>query len=227
MNKIIIAIDGFSSCGKSTLAKDLSGALEYAYIDSGAMYRAVTLYLLNHEIDIHDLNKVIAALPEIHITFKNIAGKNTTFLNGNNVEEAIRSMRVSSKVSPVAAIPEVRRAMVKLQQQMGDEKGIIMDGRDIGTVVFPDAEMKLFLTADLEVRVDRRYLEILEKGHQIKREDVRNNLQERDRIDSTRSEGPLRQAKEAVLLDSTHLDKNEQLAMSLALARERIRKVNQ
>ena len=225
MNKIIIAIDGYSSCGKSTLAKDLAAALSYGYVDSGAMYRAVTLYLLEKEIVIEDKARVIEALDYIKIEFQHIDGKNCTFLNGRNVEEYIREMRVSRKVSPVAAIPEVRRAMVKLQQQMGVQKGIVMDGRDIGTVVFPNAEMKLFLTADLEVRVNRRFLELQEKGHEITRKEVRFNLQERDRIDSTRTEGPLRQAKDAVLLDSTHLDKLEQLAMSLALANERIRKL--
>lgn len=208
------------------MAKDLSHALGYAYIDSGAMYRAVTLYLLNQVIPIENTSAVISELEHIHIHFEHLNGRNTSFLNGENVEDAIRTMRVSEKVSPVATIPEVRWALVKLQQQMGEKKGIVMDGRDIGTVVFPHAEMKLFLTAELEVRVDRRYLEILEKGHQIERAEVRKNLEERDRIDSTRQEGPLRQADDAILLDSTHLDKAEQLAMSLALAKERIRKAS-
>ncbi len=227
MSKIIIAIDGYSACGKSTLAKGLAAELGYVYIDSGAMYRAVTLYFLQNNIDIQDHEAVISALDKIHIHFENIDGGNYTFLNGRNVEKEIREMPVSQKVSPVAAIPEVRRAMVKLQQQMGIEKGIVMDGRDIGTVVFPDAELKLFLTAALDERVNRRYREIQKKGYSIDRKAVQTNLEERDAIDSNRSEGPLRQAKDAILLDSTNLEKSEQLAMGLALAKERIAMSNE
>ena len=173
MKKIIIAIDGYSSCGKSTLAKSLASHLGYTYIDSGAMYRAVTLFLLDHHINVEDQERVKAALQEINIRF---AENNHTLLNGRDVEREIRQMSVSNYVSEVAAVPEVRRAMVSQQQQMGEERGIVMDGRDIGTVVFPKAELKIFLTADPEIRARRRYDELTHKGQEATLEEVKANL---------------------------------------------------
>ena len=219
---IIIAIDGFSSTGKSTLAKDLAAALDYGYVDTGAMYRAVTLHLLDHDIRLDDAAGIDGALNAIEIAFRSIDGRNTTFLNNTNVEADIRSMRVSDRVSEVAAISAVRRAMVAQQQRMGSERGIVMDGRDIGTVVFPDAELKIFLTADPGKRAQRRYDELRGQGKTVDVQEVVANLQKRDEIDSTRSDSPLRQAPDAVLLDNTNLSKAEQLAMLVALARVRM-----
>ncbi len=215
MKNIIIAIDGFSACGKSTLARDLAAALGFAYVDSGAMYRAVTLYLLNHLIPIDDPEAVEKALGHIHISFKNVQGQNRTFLNGEDVEDAIRDMRVSAAVSPVAAIPQVRRMLVQQQQAMGQAGGIVMDGRDIGTVVFPQAELKIFLTADLDERVRRRMFELSAKGLEPDMEQVRHNLLERDHIDATRADSPLRQADDAIVLDNTHLSRQQQLDLAL------------
>lgn len=208
---IIIAIDGFSSCGKSTLAKDLAKKLGYKYIDSGAMYRSVAYYLLKNQVDIDDRNAVLDSLPEISIDFKNINGKNTTFLNGQNVENEIRSMAISKIVSEVAAIPEIREKLVKIQHKMGREKGIVMDGRDITTVVFPLAEIKIFVTADIETRTKRRFSEITAKGKSANFHDVKKNLIHRDHIDSTRAHSPLRKADDAFLLDNTFLNREEQL----------------
>lgn len=215
--KIIIALDGHSSCGKSTLAKDLAKALSYSYIDSGAMYRAVTLYFIRYNIDLEDPAAVEGALENIHIRFENKAGKNRTILNGEDVEEEIRQMTVSNLVSPVAAISAVRRAMVKQQQAMGKEKGLVMDGRDIGTVVFPDAELKIFLTASIEERTMRRYLELVEKGQEITIEKVRENLQERDYIDSNRADSPLRKAEDAIIIDNTKISAEATLKKVLEL----------
>jgi len=221
--KIIIAIDGQSSCGKSTLAKQISKVLGYGYVDSGAMYRAVTLYFLRNKIALSDIDAVELALKELSISFINKQGINTTLLNGEDVETEIRKMYVSEMVSPVAAISTVRRAMVWQQQQMGKSKGIVMDGRDIGTVVFPTAELKLFVTADLDTRTERRYLELKEKEMTTSKKEVAQNLQERDHIDSTRADSPLKQAVDAILIDNSNLSREEQLAMVVALARERIR----
>lgn len=218
MKKIIIAIDGYSSCGKSTLAKALASRLHYAYVDSGAMYRAVTLYFLRNSIDLEDNHQVLQALDNIHIHFERHPSGNRTFLNGEDVEEQIRVMEVSEWVSPVAAISAVRRAMVVQQQAMGKRKGIVMDGRDIGTVVFPQAELKLFITAETEERVRRRYLELTAKGIAISMDAVRNNLIERDHIDSTRADSPLRQAEDAIVIDNTHLTPEAQLEKAQALA---------
>lgn len=223
-NKITIAIDGYSSCGKSTLAKDLAAQLGYGYVDSGATYRAVTLYFIEHQIDINDNAQVGNALQQIKIEFKNMDGVNVTFLNGKNVEDEIRKMYVSERVSPVAAISAVRRAMVQQQQAMGAAKGIVMDGRDIGTVVFPNAALKIFLTADPSVRAQRRLDELVAKGQDVHLRDIQLNLTERDRIDSSRTDSPLRQADDAVLIDNTNLSKREQMAMVLALVNERIKK---
>lgn len=220
--KITIAVDGFASCGKSTLAKGIAKALDYAYIDTGAMYRAVTLYCIENEVNIEDNDAVQSALNSLDIRFKTIEGKNTTFLNDKNVEEDIRKMYVSNRVSEVAAVSLVRRAMVRQQQEMGKEKGVILDGRDIGTVVFPDAELKLFMTASIEVRTQRRLLELQAKGQTVSPEEIAENLQHRDHIDSTRADSPLKQANDAVVIDNSNLSENEQLAMCLALTKVKI-----
>ncbi|MCB0607907.1 MAG: (d)CMP kinase [Lewinellaceae bacterium] len=220
MKKIIVAIDGYSSCGKSTLAKALAGRLGYAYVDSGAMYRAATLYLLRHGIGIGEEDAVEAALDDIHIRFERNPSGNRTLLNGEDVEEQIRSMEVSAVVSEVSAISPVRRAMVRQQQNMGKHKGIVMDGRDIGTVVFPDAELKIFLTAAKEIRVARRYRELKAKGIDISLGEVEENLAHRDLIDSTRDDSPLRQAEDAVVLDNSHLTPEQQLDQALQLVHD-------
>ncbi len=215
MKKITIAIDGFSSCGKSTMAKDLAKEIGYIYIDSGAMYRAVTLYCIKNglfsgdEINTPELERRIK---DIHITFQ--LDKETqlpnTYLNGENVEEQIRTMEVSSKVSPVSTIGFVRSAMVALQQEMGKEKGIVMDGRDIGTTVFPEAELKIYVTASADIRALRRYDELQEKGQDVKFEEILNNVKERDYIDQHREVSPLKRASDAILLDNSLLTIAEQ-----------------
>ena len=222
MKKIVVAIDGHSSCGKITLAKALAKELTYIYVDSGAMYRACTLYFLDHNVDIKDIEAVQSALQHIHISFQVHAQGNQTYLNEQNVEEEIRGMRVSTQVSAVAAIPEVRRAMVKIQQALGEQKGIVMDGRDIGTVVFPNAALKIFLTASIEERTKRRYQELKVKNRSITLEAVQKNLQERDHIDSTRADSPLKQAEDAILIDNTDLSRAQQLQMVVNLVQERI-----
>ncbi len=222
MNKITIAIDGHSSCGKSTLAKALAKSLHYSYVDSGAMYRAVTLYFLRNDVDIKDEEAVQLALEDIHIHFRNIEGINTTFLNNENVEDQIRSMEVSNFVSPVAAISIIREKVVAEQRELGEDKGIVMDGRDIGTVVFKDAELKIFLTASSEVRAKRRFDELLAKGKDVSLEAVRKNLVERDHIDSTRANSPLKKAVDAIEIDNTDLNEQEQLEKALNLSKQRI-----
>lgn len=210
MKKIIIAIDGFSSCGKSTMAKDLAKEIGYIYIDSGAMYRAVTLYCLEnglfHGTDI-DVDKLAKNIDHIQITFglNPQTGRPETYLNGVNVENKIRSMEVSSHVSPVAALGFVRQAMVKLQQHMGKARGIVMDGRDIGTTVFPDAELKIFVTASPEIRAQRRYDELKAKGEEVSFDEILENVRQRDYIDQHREVSPLRKADDALLLDNSHL----------------------
>lgn len=210
-NKIVVAIDGYSSCGKSTLAKDLAHKLKYVYIDSGAMYRAVTLYFIWNKIDITDASQIEDALKKIDISFKRRRGHNSCYLNGELVENDIRSAEVSDQVSEVAALSIVRRKLVTLQQAYGVSKGLVMDGRDIGTVVFPLAELKVFVTADVDVRAHRRYSELKNRGNEIPFEDVKANLEKRDHIDSTRSDSPLRQAEDAVVLDNSNLSPSEQL----------------
>ena len=215
MKKITIAIDGYSSCGKSTMAKDLAREVGYIYIDSGAMYRAVTLYCLQNGFFTGagiDAASLKAAMPEIRISFQlnPETQRPMTFLNGKNVEDRIRTMEVSNHVSPVAALPFVREAMVKLQQDMGKEKGIVMDGRDIGTAVFPDAELKIFVTASAEIRAQRRYDELKAKGQEASFEEILANVKERDYIDQNRAVSPLRQAEDALLLDNSHLTIEEQ-----------------
>ena len=216
MKRIIIAIDGFSSCGKSTMAKDLAKEIGYIYIDSGAMYRAVTLYCI--EKGLFDAENRIdeaglkAQMDNIHISFQldPETQRPITFLNDVNVENRIRTLEVSSRVSPVAALGFVRKALVRQQQEMGKEKGIVMDGRDIGTAVFPNAELKIFVTASAEIRAQRRYDELKAKGQEASFEDILHNVEERDRIDQSREVSPLRQAEDALLLDNSHLTIAEQ-----------------
>ncbi len=224
-SKITIAVDGYAACGKSTLAKALAKALGYVYVDSGAMYRCVTLYFLNHNINREDDAAIETALQNIHIHFENINGKNTAFLNGENVEKAIRSMEVSNFVSPIATISAVRKTLVKIQHKMGAEGGIAMDGRDIGTVVFKNAELKLFLTASIEERTRRRLEEWKSKGiTDITAEEVQENLKKRDHIDSSRKDSPLCQAEDAIEIDNSYLSPEEQLDYALGLAKEAIAK---
>lgn len=224
--KITIAIDGHSSTGKSTLAKDLAKALNYSYVDSGAMYRCVALYAMRKGMYQPQLNKkaIIAALPEIDITFSYIGetDKNITFLNEENVEQEIRSLEVSGKVSEVAAIPEIRRHMVALQQAMGRNKGVVMDGRDIGTVVFPDAELKIFMTANPEVRAKRRFVEMQQKGQKGTLTEVLQNLQQRDQDDTNRDDSPLQVANGAKVLDNSYLNRQQQFDLALSWANEEI-----
>src|SRR5882724_7725943 len=212
MRKIIIAIDGFSACGKSTTAKEVAAILGYRYIDSGAMYRAVTLYFLDNHISLTNPKEVDKALSQIHLAFNVNSHRETEiFLNGINVEKKIRKMRISENVSPVSVIKEVRHAMVAQQRKLGKDKGLVMDGRDIGTVVFPDAELKLFLTADIQVRAYRRQQELLQRDQLVDLDTIISNITDRDRIDSTRSEGPLTKAKDAVGIDTTHITIDEQV----------------
>lgn len=222
--KIIIAVDGYSSCGKSTLAKSLARSLGYIYIDSGAMYRAVTLYALrNNWISDGklDVEAIISGVGDINITFyfEPETEKNTTYMNGENIEYEIRQLEVSAHVSPVSAIKEVRVAMVKQQRKIGKEKGIVMDGRDIGTVVFPHAELKIFMTADPAVRAQRRFLELTQKGEIVTMEEIIHNINERDYIDQNRKESPLRQAEDAIVLDNTRLTMDEQLQWAIEKAK--------
>jgi cytidylate kinase len=212
LNKIIIAIDGYSACGKSTTAKLAAKILGYRYIDSGAMYRAVTLYFLNHHVALTNPKEVSRALQNLSVSFKvNAMGISETYLNGLNVESAIRDFRVSEMVSQVSTLKEVRQAMVEQQRKMGKEKALVMDGRDIGTVVFPQAELKFFMTADILVRAFRRQRELLDRDIMVDLDTVIENIRERDRIDTTRSESPLCQAPDSIVIDTTHLTISEQV----------------
>lgn len=224
MKKIIIALDGFSSCGKSTLAKQLARELGYVFIDSGAMYRAITLYFLRQHVDWKNTKQVKAALKEITLDFEynDARGSSDMLLNDENVEALIRDMLVSEHVSEVSAVKEVRDFAVQQQQQMGTKKGIVMDGRDIGTTVFPDAELKIFVTADPAVRVERRFKELFERNPSITVEEVKSNLEMRDYIDSNREFSPLRKAEDAIELDNSNLTREEQLETALRWAREKI-----
>lgn len=216
MKKIVIAIDGYSSCGKSTMAKNLARQLGYVYVDTGAMYRAVTLYALRHQLFEADGEVDAASLqrdmPDIRISFRfnKQTGKPDTYLNDELVEQEIRTMQVSERVSKIAALPFVRTALVAQQQRMGGDKGIVMDGRDIGTVVFPHAELKIFVTASAEVRAQRRYDELQQKGMPARYDDILKNVQERDYIDSHREVSPLRKAEDAIELDNSNLTIDEQ-----------------
>lgn len=212
LRKIVIAIDGYSACGKSTTAKQVASILGYRYIDTGAMYRAVTLYFIDHHVALTNPKEVDRALQQIQITFKvNSKNSSETYLNGLNVERQIRAMRVSENVSQVSTIKAVRGALVEQQRRMAREKGVVMDGRDIGTVVFPTAELKLFMTADILVRAFRRQKEMLERGQLADLDEVIDNLVKRDKIDTERQESPLRQAEDALVIDTTHISIDEQV----------------
>ena len=221
---IIITIDGFSSCGKSTLARQLADELNYVFIDSGAMYRAITLYFLRNHVDWNQTAKVNKALAEIslHFEYNPITGKSDIYLNDENTEALIRDMLVSEHVSEVAAIKEVREFAVAQQQKMGEKKAIVMDGRDIGTTVFPKAELKIFVTADPSVRVERRFKELIDRNPNLTIEEVKTNLEMRDYIDSNREFSPLRKAADAIELDNSNLSREEQLQIALKWANEKI-----
>lgn len=227
MKKITIAIDGFSSTGKSTIAKQLANALEYIYVDTGAMYRAVTLFALRKgfiNADDFSINDLVSNLDAIELKFKysEAVGFAEMYLNDENVEKEIRTLEISNYVSKVAAVPEVRYQLVKQQQLMGQDKGVVMDGRDIGTVVFPDAELKLFMTASPEKRAMRRYKELIDKGDDVKYEDVLRNVQNRDYIDSHREDSPLRQAEDAIAFDNSDMGLKEQFERILNLVKRTI-----
>ncbi|MBP6386646.1 MAG: (d)CMP kinase [Pseudarcicella sp.] len=226
MKKIIIAVDGYSSCGKSSTAKIVAQKLGYVFIDTGAMYRAVCLYFYNNHIAITNPNEIEKALENIDITFhfNEHIGISETYLNGLNVENEIRKMHISEKVAEVSAIASVRKAMVMQQKRMGKNKGIVMDGRDIGTVVFPDAELKIFMTADIETRAGRRQKELLEKGEMYDLDEIITNLQKRDFIDTNREEGPLKQAIDAILLDTSSISLDQQVAFILELQKNNVEK---
>jgi len=221
--KIIIAIDGYSSCGKSTLAKQLAKELHYIYADSGAMYRAITLYFLRNAIQLSNHNQIKKALNNIHLSFEfdADAGKSHIFLNDENVELLIREMIINEKVSDVSAIKEIREFAVMQQQIIGKNKGVVMDGRDIGTTVFPQAELKIFMIADIAVRVERRFKELFLKNPEITIEEVKRNLEMRDYIDSNREISPLRKAADAIVLDNTNLTMAQQLKLALQWVNEK------
>ena len=215
--KIIIAIDGFSSCGKSTFAKAIAARLGYIFIDTGAMYRAVTLYALEHGAIVDGKvaeDRVVALQPDVNISFRFNAerGASDAYVNGERVEDKIRSIEVSNMVSHVSSIAQVREKLVAMQQEMGRARGVVMDGRDIGTVVFPDAELKIFMTADAQVRAERRYAELTAKGDDVTMEEILENVISRDKADMTREISPLRQAEDAVVLDNSHMSVEEQMA---------------
>lgn len=227
MRKITIAIDGYSSTGKSTLAKQLADFLGYLYVDSGAMYRAVTLYAMEHGIiseNHFDKEKLIASLPFIELHFEKKAGweKAHIFLNNRDVENEIRNLKVSEFVSPVATVAEVRTKLVSQQHEMGRKKAVVMDGRDIGTVVFPEAELKIFMNASAKERAQRRYAELLDRGEKINYEDVLKNLEDRDHIDTTREDSPLRKAADAIEINNSNMNVADQFQMALQLAQDRI-----
>ena len=209
VNRIIVAIDGFSSCGKSTIAKALAKYAGYTYVDTGAMYRTIALYMLRHNIT--TVNDIIAALPSVQVGFTLVDGAQHATLNGEDVEHLIRTLEVGNRASEISTIKEVRAFLVAQQQAMGEAKGIVMDGRDIGTVVFPKAELKLFLTASPEVRAQRRYDELVAKGEKPKFEDVLADVNDRDYRDTHRAESPLRQAEDAIVVDNSHMTPDEQM----------------
>lgn len=224
MKKIIVAVDGYSGCGKSSTAKALAKALDYTYLDTGAMYRAVTLFFAQNDVPLQNTDEIREALSRIDISFHyNSASKHMdTYLNGENVEHEIRKMYVSEGVSEVSAISEVRRFLVAQQQNLGKSKGVVLDGRDIGTVVFPEAELKVFMTADVVVRAKRRQSELLEKEETVDLQEIIDNFQKRDHIDTSRADSPLKQAEDAVVLDSSNLSFEEQVAQIVQWAKEKI-----
>ncbi len=224
MKRIIITIDGYSSCGKSTLAKQVAKELNYVFVDSGAMYRAITLYFFRNNIDLENKEAIIKAIGEIDLSFayNEANGTSDMIMNGENVEVAIREMAISERVSLVAAIEEVRTFTVAEQQKNTINKGIVMDGRDIGTVVFPEAELKIFLTANPEIRVERRYLQLIKTNPLITKEEIKVNLESRDYIDTHREISPLRKADDAIVIDNSFMNREEQFALVLKLASERM-----
>ena len=225
MNKIIIAIDGYSACGKSSTARVVAAKLGFIYVDSGAMYRAVTYYLLQNNIPLNDVQAISNALSDVEVEFKRDEdGNPVTYLNGQPVEEEIRELKVSENVSVVAAVSAVRKAMVRLQQQLGERKNIVMDGRDIGTVVFPEAELKIFMTADPKIRAERRLKEWHANGVEATVEEVMANVVERDKIDTTREDSPLKKAEDATVIDNSFMTFDEQVAAIISLAEEKIGK---
>lgn len=213
---IVIALDGYSSCGKSTIAKALAEILHFIYIDTGAMYRAVTLYFLRNHIALHDSQSIEKALNNIHINFEQQDNQTLVYLNDEDVSDEIRQMPVSERVSQVSAIKAVRTEMVRQQQRMGQSKNIIMDGRDIGTVVFPDATVKFFMTADPNIRAERRYNELINKGENVSLEEIYSNLAQRDHQDTNREESPLTKAFDAIVLDNSNMDQEKQLQFALS-----------
>jgi cytidylate kinase len=219
IKNIVVAIDGYSSCGKSTLAKALAKKLHFIYVDSGAMYRAVTLYFLRNNTDLKDHDLIIDAIEHIDLNFHSRDYQSHILLNGEEVSEEIRQMPVSENVSLIASIKEVRKAMVRKQQKMGKSKNMIMDGRDIGTTVFPDAQVKLFMTADPKIRAERRYNELIAKGETVSLEEIFDNLAHRDFLDTTREESPLVRADDAIILDNTNLTEDEQLEFAIEKVR--------
>ncbi|MBL4594168.1 MAG: (d)CMP kinase [Flavobacteriales bacterium] len=227
MNKIIVAIDGYSSCGKSTLAKEIAVALNYIYIDTGAMYRAVTLYALRNKLlsnDKFDKQQLIESLPQISVSFSynSTLNHSETYLDGENIEGQIRGIEVSRHVSKIAQVKEVRAKLVEIQREIGKEKGLVMDGRDIGTVVYPNAELKIFMTADYKIRAQRRFEELQAKGDDISYEDVLNNITSRDNDDTSRSVNPLIQADDAIVIDNSEITRDEQLKIALQYVSEKI-----
>lgn len=226
MSKIVIAIDGYSGCGKSSTAKAVAKELGYTYIDTGAMYRAATLHFLNNFVTISNPHEVEKALKNLHISFQYNpeTGQQETFLNGLNVESEIRKMKISSKVSEIAAIKEVRKELVAQQKGYGKKKGVVMDGRDVGSVVFPDAELKVFMSANLQTRAERRQQELLEKGDMVDLEEIKNNLAKRDEIDSSREVGPLIKVSDAIEIDTSYLTFQEQVAQIVDKAKQIIEK---
>ena len=223
IKKITIAVDGHSSCGKSTLAKDIAKKMGYLYIDSGAMYRAITLFAIRKNLNENTFQEIIPLLNEINLSFqKTNNGSSSIYLNGENVEDEIRRKPVANAVSRIAKIKEVRKKLVIEQRKFGKNGGIVMDGRDIGSVVFPNAELKLFITADVDIRTNRRYLEMIQKGVSLSKEEVKKNLVERDHIDSTREESPLVKVKDAVEINNSNLSKKEQLNLVLKIIEKTI-----
>ena len=227
MSRITIAIDGYSSCGKSTLAKEIAKALNYVYVDSGAMYRAVTLHCQRKELIVDGEFKreeILNALPEIEIAFqfKSEMGKSITLLNGEDVETDIRKPGITKDVSAISAIPEVRSKLVQIQQMMGNQGGVVMDGRDIGTVVFPNADLKIFMTASHEVRAKRRFEELISKGENVNLTEVKESILRRDHLDTNREISPLRKAKDAIELDNSNLNKEEQFDFAMKLIQSKI-----
>lgn len=231
MNHLTIAIDGYSSCGKSTLAKEIAHNLNFIYVDSGAMYRAFTLHLINKGLlkdGAYIKSQILAELENTEIDFKynKTLSKSETYLNGQNVEKDIRSSLISRQVSPISAIAEVRTKMVQLQQQLGQKGNVVMDGRDIGTVVFPNAEVKLFMTASNEVRAQRRLIELQDKGENISFDEVKKSLSQRDYLDMNREISPLKKADDAIEIDNSDLTRDEQLELALSIIREKAKKSN-